>query len=59
MRHWDGHAAEKCNGVSSATAEERKRVYRERYLGPVDHALRGAQGEVPSLTCSQGFPCPV
>jgi hypothetical protein len=29
---WDGHAAEKCKGITGSTAEERKRNYRERYL---------------------------
>jgi hypothetical protein len=30
---WDGHAAYACTGVVGATADERKRIYRERYLG--------------------------
>lgn len=30
---WDGHAAHGCAGVVGETPEERKRIYRERYLG--------------------------
>lgn len=30
---WDGHAAHGCSGVTGDTPEERKRAYRERYLG--------------------------
>jgi hypothetical protein len=30
---WDGHAAHGCTGIMGDTPEERKRVYRERYLG--------------------------
>jgi hypothetical protein len=30
---WDGHAAHSCTGVAGDTPEERKRIYRERYLG--------------------------
>jgi hypothetical protein len=30
---WDGHAAHGCTGIPGGTPEERKRVYRERYLG--------------------------
>ena len=29
---WDGHAAHACSGLAGGTPEERKRVYRERYL---------------------------
>jgi hypothetical protein len=29
---WDGHAAHGCPGIAGDTPEERKRVYRERYL---------------------------
>ena len=43
--------------ASGATADERKRVYRERYLG-LSYIIRSAaRGEVPSLTCSQGLQC--
>ncbi|MDN3639629.1 DUF429 domain-containing protein [Simiduia curdlanivorans] len=30
---WDAHAAHKCTGIFGTTPEERKREYRERYLG--------------------------
>ena len=30
---WDGHAAHACTGVAGATPEERKRIYRQRYIG--------------------------
>lgn len=30
---WDGHAAHGCTGIAGDTPEERKRVYREQYLG--------------------------
>jgi len=30
---WDGHAAHGCTGIAGNTPEERKRTYRERYLG--------------------------
>ena len=29
---WDGHAAHGCKGIPGDTPEERKRIYRERYL---------------------------
>jgi hypothetical protein len=30
---WDGHAAHVCTGITGDTPEDRKRAYRERYLG--------------------------
>jgi hypothetical protein len=30
---WDGHAAHGCSSIAGDTPEERKRAYRERYLG--------------------------
>jgi hypothetical protein len=42
---WDAHAAHACSGVSGATAEERKRAYKELYL-------RQAQGRMQSQPTS-------
>jgi len=32
---WDGHAAHACTGVVGATPDERRRIYRERYVGQI------------------------